>query len=309
MPFLKLTSDFLFKTLFSQNPDLLTYLVNSTLGEEQVSSVKTINPAIPKEILSDKLSVLDIKAKDQYNNIFHIEMQASPQDFYTKRAIYYWAKLYFRQLNQGNLYSDLKKVYSISFLNFSGIPHSKRYHFTFLTLDKYDPKIRLTDDFEVHILEIPRFKKKLEELESSLDTWLYVIKRSSKLKEKEMKAIIEKNPIMEKTFSELERISMDEKTRELYEMREIGLHDYNTNIQSAFERGEKKGEKKGEERGIKKESRKSKRREHKKDIRTAIKLRSSGMSLEFISQITELPIPWLKRFFERIEKASSKNGA
>ncbi|MCB1189816.1 MAG: Rpn family recombination-promoting nuclease/putative transposase, partial [Leptospiraceae bacterium] len=114
MPFLKLTSDFLFKTLFSQNPDLLAYLVNSALGKAQVSSVKIINPAIPKEILSDKLSVLDIKAKDQYNNIFHIEMQASPQDFYTKRAIYYWAKLYFRQLNQGNLYSDLKKVYSIS---------------------------------------------------------------------------------------------------------------------------------------------------------------------------------------------------
>ncbi|MCP5493099.1 MAG: PD-(D/E)XK nuclease family transposase [Leptospiraceae bacterium] len=298
MPFLKLTSDFLFKTLFSQNPDLLAYLVNSALGKAQVSSVKIINPAIPKEILSDKLSVLDIKAKDQYNNIFHIEMQASPQDFYTKRAIYYWAKLYFRQLNQGNLYSDLKKVYSISFLNFSGIPHSKRYHFTFLTLDKYDPKIRLTDDFEVHILEIPRFKKTLEELESSLDRWLYVIKRSSRLKEKEMEAIIEKNPIMEKTFSELERISMDEKTRELYEMREIGLHDYNTNIQSAFERGEKRGIRKGQ------------KREHKRTIRnTAIKLRSSGMSLEFMSQITELSIPWLKKFFEKIEKSSSKNGA
>ena len=110
---------------------------------------------------------------------------------------------------------------------------------------------------------------------------------------------------MEKTFSELEKLSMDEKTLELYEMREIGLHDYNTNIQSAFEKGEKKGEK----RGIEKESKQSKRRDHKKDIRTAIKLRSSSMSLEFISQITELPIPWLKRFFERIEKASSKNGA
>ncbi|MCB1194197.1 MAG: PD-(D/E)XK nuclease family transposase, partial [Leptospiraceae bacterium] len=153
---------------------------------------------------------------------------------------------------------------------------------------------------------IPRFKKTLEELESSLDRWLYVIKRSSRLKEKEMEAIIEKNPIMEKTFSELERISMDEKTRELYEMREIGLHDYNTNIQSAFERGEKKGEKKGEKRGI----RKGQKREHKRTIRnTAIKLRSSGMSLEFMSQITELSIPWLKKFFEKIEKSSSKNGA
>ena len=117
-----------------------------------------------------------------------------------------------------------------------------------------------------------------------------------------MEAIVEKNPIMEKTFSGLERISMDEKTRELYEMREIGLHDYNTNIQSAFEKGEKKGEKRG--------IRKGQKREHKRTIRnTAIKLRSSGMSLELISQIIELPIPWLKRFFERIEKANSKNGA
>ncbi|MCP5495444.1 MAG: Rpn family recombination-promoting nuclease/putative transposase [Leptospiraceae bacterium] len=304
MPFLKLTSDFLFKTLFTQNPDLLVSLVNSILhlkSDKKLISLDILNPEIQKEILSDKLSVLDIKARDETGNIFHIEMQAFPQDFYSKRAAYYWAKLYFRQLNQGDLYSSLKKVYSINLLNFTVVPQKKRYHYTFLSLDKYDPQIKLTDDFEVHILELPRFKKDLENIQSDLETWLYVIKKSRRLKETDMKALVEKNPILEKAFVELDKLSMDAKTRELYEMREIGLHDYNTNIQSAFEKGEKRGIKEGIEKG-------KKRGDRKRTIRTAIELKKAGMNLDFISKITKLPIPWLEKFFQKVRIENITNG-
>ena len=117
-----------------------------------------------------------------------------------------------------------------------------------------------------------------------------------------MKALVEKNPILEKAFVELDKLSMDAKTRELYEMREIGLHDYNTNIRSAFEKGEKKGVKRGIEKG-------KKRGDRKRSIRTAIELKKAGMDTEFIAKAVELPIPWLEKFFQKVQIENITNGS
>src|SRR5262245_41869169 len=102
--------DIAFKKIFGveENKDLLISLINSIVSEEdQVSEVTLLNPYNPKNFRSDKLSVLDIKAKGKNGKLFNIEIQVSDEGDYDKRALFYWAKLYTEQLQNGQDYSQL----------------------------------------------------------------------------------------------------------------------------------------------------------------------------------------------------------
>ncbi|CAG8849206.1 21475_t:CDS:2, partial [Racocetra persica] len=81
-----------FKKLFGveENKDLLISLVNSIVSEEdQVTELTLLNPYNPKNFLQDKLSILDIKAKNKAGKRFNIEIQISDEADYDKRALYY----------------------------------------------------------------------------------------------------------------------------------------------------------------------------------------------------------------------------
>ena len=59
-----------------------------------IQDVELLNPFNPKEALDDKLSILDIKARDQAGRQFNVEMQMLAADYYPKRILYYWSKLH-----------------------------------------------------------------------------------------------------------------------------------------------------------------------------------------------------------------------
>jgi predicted transposase/invertase (TIGR01784 family) len=252
MAFLKLTSDFIFKKLFTESPELLADLVNSVLNlnsEFKIVSLEVLNPEIPKEIISDKTSILDIRAKDKFGNIYNIEMQAFPKSAFIKRALFYWSKLYSGQLDKGDPYSKLRAVYSINFLDYSIVNISK-YHTQFFLLEKDYPDVQLSEDMEIHIIELPKFQKKLDEIRDNLDLWVYTIKESNRLKEDEMKIIVDKNPKMEKAFDQLEEYSRDKKLRDEYEHRLMEETTYKSALQENFEKGIEKGIEKGMEKTI-----------------------------------------------------------
>ena len=59
------------------------------------------------------------------------------------------------------------------------------------------------------------------------------------------------NEYIGEAYNTLLELSADEKRRMEYEAREKALRDYNSQMQSAFKRGEEQGERRGEERGEK----------------------------------------------------------
>ncbi|MCB1193037.1 MAG: hypothetical protein H7A23_12905 [Leptospiraceae bacterium] len=65
-----------------------------------------------------------------------------------------------------------------------------------------------------------------------------------------------------------------------------------------MKRGIKEGKREGIEKGRKKER-----------IRSAIELKKAGMNLDFISKITKLPIPWLEKFFQKVQIENITNGS
>ena len=67
--------DIAFKKIFGveENKDLLISLINSIVGpEDQVSEVTLLNPYNLKSFRTDKLSILDIKARNQDGKKFNI---------------------------------------------------------------------------------------------------------------------------------------------------------------------------------------------------------------------------------------------
>ncbi|MCP5503250.1 MAG: Rpn family recombination-promoting nuclease/putative transposase [Leptospiraceae bacterium] len=298
---LPLHSDIVFKIFCIKYPHLLTDLLNSVLGFEgnqKITRLKILNPEIPGDLMSDKLSVLDIHAKNKNKQYFGIEMQAFPQKFYGKRILYYWAKLYSQQIVRGKKYSDLKPVYSVSFLNFK-LLETENYHSIFRVLEAEGREIALTKDLEIHILELKKFLNTSGTQESNLEDWIYLIQKAEKLKEEDVKKLKIKNPVIREAVEALQDISLDRKTRNYYEMRLKTERDHEATIEYAFEEGLKKGKEEERllaERQIEKER---KRAEHKSKLRTAIKMKRAGSSLDFISEMTELPEAYLEKFFRK----------
>jgi predicted transposase/invertase (TIGR01784 family) len=131
--------DIAFKKIFGveENKDLLISLINSIVGaEDRVVDVTLLNPYNPRNFATDKLSILDIKAKGETGKLFNIEIQITDEADYDKRALYYWAKLYTEQLKVAEEYSVLSKAIGIHILNFTSIPDVDNYHNVFHIVEK-----------------------------------------------------------------------------------------------------------------------------------------------------------------------------
>lgn len=105
--------DYAFKHLFGRDStrpiliDLVDRVLNPAPGHH-IREIELLNPFNPKEALDDKLSILDIKARDQSGRQFNIEMQVLPFASYEKRILYYACKLYQQQFYEGQEYLELK---------------------------------------------------------------------------------------------------------------------------------------------------------------------------------------------------------
>ncbi len=244
MKLLPLTNDFVFKAVFGKNPDLLLALLNSFpefSNEKQIEHIYILNPELPKEFKKDKLSILDIQATDKSGNRFLIEMQVSHRTFFEKRILYYWAKLYSKSILKGQKYDKLPKVYSFNFVNFTLLPNRNKFHSVFHILEKNDSKYRLTEDLEIHIIELRKFSRALESLETNLDKWIFLLREAQNLRGEQMKTLAKKNPKIKKTISELKVVSYTNGKRADYEARLKGEFDYNTDMGYAFDQGLEKG--------------------------------------------------------------------
>ena len=154
--------DFAFKKLFGteENKDLLIDFINSVVTEkDKVKDLEIRNPYNALSFKHDKLSILDIKAQDKSGKWFNIEMQIIDQEYYDKRALYYWSKLYTSQLSSGINYDNLKKTISINILNFNCLDE-KDYHNVYKLLNVATHK-EMLDQLEIHFIELNKYDEKI----------------------------------------------------------------------------------------------------------------------------------------------------
>ncbi|WP_261363403.1 Rpn family recombination-promoting nuclease/putative transposase [Roseiconus lacunae] len=97
------TVDFVFKLLFGslENTDLLIHLLNAVLKPESpIEEVEILNPYNDKMFEDDKLSIVDVKARDSSGAWYVIEVQTTIPVELRNRLVFYTAELFSRQMNE-----------------------------------------------------------------------------------------------------------------------------------------------------------------------------------------------------------------
>jgi predicted transposase/invertase (TIGR01784 family) len=249
------TVDYAFKHLFgrdSTRPILINLLESVLLPApaHRIQDLELLNPFNPKETFDDKLSILDIKARDQSGRQFNIEMQMLAFRYYEKRILYYASRLHQQQLHEGDDYLKLQPTISISFLDHVLFPQVPDFHLRFRLLEDRH-HFPFTGDLELHILELPKFTKSATELVSELDIWLYFLRHAEKMDTDALPAALERHPLVRRAMEELKMLTQTDQERERYEARRKAQLDYNTGLKVARMEGHEEGREEGRKEGRK----------------------------------------------------------
>jgi predicted transposase/invertase (TIGR01784 family) len=223
--------DYAFKHLLGREATrpILIDVIDAVLHAEpgrRIRDIELLNPFNPKEALDDKLSILDIKARDQSGRQFNIEMQMLASPTYEKRILYYGTRLHQQQLHQEEEYAELKPTISISFLDDVLFPQTTEHHLRFRLLEE-SLRFPMTEDIEFHILELPKFTKALPELASDLDIWLYFLRHAAMMNVEAFPAELQR-PLVLRAWEDLKMLSQAEIDRERYEARWKAQLDHNS---------------------------------------------------------------------------------
>ena len=242
--------DFAFKKLFgsTENKDILKDLINAIVFEEdRIDSLELRNPYNFKEFLTDKESILDIKATSCTGKIYNIEMQVLKQDYYAERSLYYWSKNYSMQLTQGINYNFLKKTICINIMNYNCLPE-KEYHNVY-RIKNLVTEAELSSHLEIHFIELKKYDERMSTL---LDRWTNFLAKAETYDSDKFPAQLLEVPTIKKALEIMQTMSLDDKEREYYEKRLGWLRDEEMALLTAKKEGLQEGIEKGLQAGIEK---------------------------------------------------------
>jgi predicted transposase/invertase (TIGR01784 family) len=283
--------DFAFKKLFGSedNTDLLLALINAILVErEPIEAIELKNPYNLADYQAGRLSILDIKARDTTGRWLNIEMQIGQDLHFDKRAIYYWSKLVTEQLSEGMMFRELKKTISINILGFNFIPGEELFHNLYKIINvRTGRDDKRHDLFELHYIELRKFKKGYQELSTALDRWVTFLTRAHELDKRQLPEQLAGDRAIVKAVEAVDRM-FNEEERAIYEVRMEAIADVESKIASALEEGETKGMEKGMKEGMK-EGEKKKQREM---VRQAHK---AGIMSKAIAEMFNLDLEEVER--------------
>jgi predicted transposase/invertase (TIGR01784 family) len=185
MRFISPKTDFAFKKIFAsdESNDILISFLNAIVysGNSVIQSLEIINPYNPANVVDLKDSYLDVKAVLEDKTTVIIEMQVWNVEAFEKRVIYNSCKTFVNQLKSGQGYSYLNPVIALTITDFQLFPSTEkvitRFHF-----QEEEEDISYQDKtLKLVFVELPKFTKKLEELESLSDKWIYFLKEAPSL--------------------------------------------------------------------------------------------------------------------------------
>lgn len=224
--FLDPKNDIAFKRVFgSENhKDILIHFINDILeleGNNQIDSVEFLSPIQDPEIAYKKQSLIDVLCKDKNGVQIIVEMQVAPTKGFEKRAQYYAAKAYSRQLNSGSgedgRYENLKEVIFIAIANCIIFKDKAGYKSDHVILDKNSYEHDL-QDFSFTFIELPKFKKdKISELETIIEKWCYFFKYAANTSEEDLKKLIGSDLVINQAYEALNQFNWSEQELIAYE--------------------------------------------------------------------------------------------
>ena len=290
--YISLLTDFGFKRIFgtAMNTDLLICFLNSLFnGIQVVKDVSYLNP-------EDVGDVFDVYCEGENGEKFIVEMQNAYQVCFKDRSQFYSTFPICELAPKGDDRNfKLNHIYTVAILNFN------------MNTDAFDKeKIRrhvhlcdtathkvFYDKLEFICVEIVKFNKTLEELETLYDKWLYALKNLYKLTQRP-KELCDK--VFDRLFEEAEIAKFTPQEVREYEASKKAYRDIKNSIDTAKNQGKEEGLAEGIEIG-KKKGRKEGRKEGRieANTETAQRLLAMGLSAEQVAEATQLPLDIIEK--------------
>ena len=277
---LKPTNDYVFKRIFGYvgNEEITKGLLNAIIDGANIKEVKLdCKEILEQDLKTDKFGILDIRAVLDNSIQCNIEMQIIDRKDIENRLLFYWSKLYSKSINLGEDYITAQKTIIILFADYeiTGLEKIHKYFSKWHICEDECKNVILTKNFEIYIIELPKFEKYSNE--SELSNWVKFIINPEVIKMSEVK----KNESLKKAHDVLNEISDDEREEELVFQRLMYIMDKKAIETAGFDKGEKVGMEKGIQEGVKKDKKSEK-------IKIAKVLLNKRVDIDIISESTGL---------------------
>ena len=268
-------TDFGFKKLFGteMNKDLLISFLNALFNgkKQEITDVQYLNSERLGDGYGDRRAVFDVYCQTSDGSHFIVEMQKAEQEYFKDRSIYYSTIAIRDQAVKGRQWNyHLEDVYTVGVLNFE-FPNNE------YPADSYRHEIKLKDVEDNHVfydkltfvyLEMPKFTKTEEELETMFDKWMFVLHNLGVLLDRP-KALQDR--VFKKLFKEAEIASYNEAERRQYFESQKEYWDYYSTMKTALKKGLAQGEAKA-------------------NRENARRMKADGMALDLIAKYTNLTV-------------------
>lgn len=257
--YISLLTDFGFKRIFGTdlNKDLLIGFLNALFeGEHVITDVKYLNSEHLGDVLAERKAIFDVYCETENGEKFIVEMQNAFQEFFKDRSLFYSTFPIREQASKGSNWDfRLNHVYTIALINFDmrepAFDQSRLSH-TVKLCDTYTHKV-FYDKLDFIYVEIAKFDKNADELTTTFEKWLYVLKNLSRLDNQPQSL---RDKVFDRLFTQAEIATFTPRELKAYEDSRKAYRDLknclDTAIKEGIKEGMEEGLKKGMEEGLKK---------------------------------------------------------
>ena len=278
-------TDFGFKKLFGteMNKDLLMSFLNALFNgrKQEITDVQYLNAEQLGMGYGDRRAVFDVYCMTSDGSRFIVEMQKAEQEYFKDRSIYYSTFAIREQAVKGKEWNyHLEDVYTVGVLNFV-FPNGE------YPSDSFCHEIKLTDVEDNHVfydkltflyLEMPKFTKTEDELETMFDKWMFVLHNLGRLLDRP-KALQDR--VFQKLFEQAEIAHYSESERRQYFESQKEYWDNYSIMTTALNKGLRQGRAEGRAEGLAEGEAKANRE-------NARRMKVKGYAIHDIAEVTGL---------------------
>ena len=293
--YISLLTDFGFKRVFGTEPNkgILIDFLNTLLPDyHQIQDLTFKNTEKLGNTPIDRKAIFDIYCQAENGDRFIVEIQKAKQNFFKDRSVYYSTFPIQEQALQGEWDFNLTPVYTVGVLDFIFDDHKDDETIVHIVQLKNQNCDVFYDKLKFIYIELPKFTKTIDQLETHLDKWLFILRNLANLSDPPPESLQENafNELFEvaaiANFSRTDQDSYQDSLKYYRDMNNI----FDTARQEAEKKGREEGEKKGREEGEKK-GREEGRLSERSTMLLRLLPRSVGeLSDEITTQINQLSL-------------------
>jgi predicted transposase/invertase (TIGR01784 family) len=243
--YISLLTDFGFKRVFGTEPNkaiLIDFLNTLLPAHHQIQDLTFKNNENLGNTPIDRKAIFDIYCQAASGDRFIVEIQKAKQNFFKDRSVYYSTFPIQEQALKGEWDFELAAVYTVGVLDFVFDDHRNEDTILHIVELKNQHCEVFYEKLKFIYIELPKFTKSLDELETHFDKWLFLLKHLAELTDRPQ-------PLQEGVFNELfdvaEIAKFSRVEQDTYQNSLKYYRDMNNVVNTARQEGREEGREEG----------------------------------------------------------------